>query len=50
LFKALWDDEASLKLDFMFGEGTADRIDGIRDNFKVYKEQIAERLRARQAS
>lgn len=50
LFKALWDDEASLKLDFMFGEGTADRIDGIRDNFKVYKEQIAERMRARQAS
>lgn len=47
LFKALWDDEASLKLDFMFGEGTADRIDGIRDNFKAYKEQLAERERTR---
>lgn len=47
LFRALWDDEESIKLDFMFGEGTADRIDSIRDNFKVYKEQMAERDRAR---
>ena len=41
LFKALWDDEESLKLDFMFGEGTADRLDGIRDSFKAYKDQLA---------
>lgn len=41
LFKALWDDEESLKLDFMFGEGTADRLDGIRDTFKAYKDQLA---------
>lgn len=41
LFKALWDDEESLKLDFMFGEGTADRLDGIRETFKSYKEQLA---------
>lgn len=47
LFKALWDDEETLKLDFMFGEGTADRIDTIRDTYKVYKEQVAERARAR---
>lgn len=47
LFKALWDDEESLKLNFMFGEGTADRIDTIRDNFKSYKDRIAERDRAR---
>jgi len=47
LFKALWDDDASVKLDFMFGEGTADRIDGIRDNFKAYKDQLAEREKAR---
>jgi len=47
LFKALWDDEESLKLDFMFGEGTTDRIDGIRDNFKSYKEEVAQRQRAK---
>ncbi len=47
LFKALWDDEESLKLNFMFGEGTADRIDTIRDNFKAYKDKIAERQRTR---
>jgi len=47
LFKALWDDEATLKLNFMFGEGTADRIDTIRDNFKAYKDKIAERQRTR---
>ena len=47
LFKALWDDGASIKLDFMFGEGTADRIDGIRDNFKAYKEHVAARDRAK---
>lgn len=47
LFKALWDDEESLKLNFMFGEGTADRIDTIRDNFKAYKDRMAERDRAR---
>lgn len=49
LFKALWDDGASIKLDFMFGEGTADRIDGIRDNFKAYKDQLAARGRAKVA-
>jgi len=46
LFKALWDDEESLKLDFMFGEGTADRVDGIRDHFKAYKEDTAQRQKA----
>jgi|GEM_PF-1301045 len=46
LFRALWDDEESVKLDFMFGDGTADRLDGIRDNFKAYKEMIAEREKA----
>jgi len=45
LFRSLWDDEESIKLDFMFGEGTADRLDGIRDNFKAYKEMVAERER-----
>jgi hypothetical protein len=49
LFKALWDDESSMKLDFMFGEGTADRIDGIRDNFRAYKEQVVQRARAKAA-
>jgi hypothetical protein len=49
LFKALWDDEESLKLDFMFGEGTADRIDNIRDTYKVYKEKLAERAKVRVA-
>ncbi|HEY9164459.1 MAG TPA: hypothetical protein VIN57_07590 [Magnetovibrio sp.] len=49
LFKALWDDEESLKLDFMFGEGTADRIDNIRDTYKVYKEKLAERTKMRAA-
>jgi len=43
LFRALWDDEESIKLDFMFGDGTADRLDGIRDNFKAYKDMIAQR-------
>lgn len=47
LFKALWDDEESLKLDFMFGEGTADRLDGIRDNFKTYKEQLSAARKAK---
>lgn len=46
LFKALWDDEQSVKLDFMFGDGTADRIDGIRDNYKNYKAEISEREKA----
>ncbi|OEJ68493.1 hypothetical protein [Magnetovibrio blakemorei] len=49
LFRALWDDEESIKLDFMFGDGTADRLDGIRDTFKLYKESIAERARAQVA-
>lgn len=49
LFRALWDDEESIKLDFMFGEGTADRLDGIRDTFKLYKESIAERAKAQVA-
>ncbi|MEG3618411.1 hypothetical protein V5T82_08105 [Magnetovibrio sp. PR-2] len=49
LFKALWDDEESLKLDFMFGDGTADRLDGIRDQFKAYRAEIMERDRAQQA-
>lgn len=47
LFKALWDDEESVKLDFMFGEGTSDRLDGIRDRFKAYKEDLAQRERER---
>ncbi len=41
LFKVLWDDEESLKLDFMFGEGTTDRIDTIRDAFRNYKDELA---------
>lgn len=41
LFRALWDDEESVKLDFMFGEGTAGRLDTIRDHFKAYKAQVA---------
>ncbi len=49
LFRALWDDEESLKLDFMFGDGTADRLDGIRDHFKVYKAEVMERVRAQDA-
>lgn len=49
LFRALWDDEESLKLDFMFGDGTADRLDGIRDRFKTYKIEIAEREQAQAA-
>ena len=43
LFRALWDDEESVKLDFMFGDGTADRLDGIRNNFKAYKDMLAAR-------
>lgn len=46
LFRALWDDEESLKLDFMFGEGTTARIDSIRDQFKQYKEDVAARQHA----
>lgn len=49
LFRSLWDDEESLKLDFMFGDGTADRLDGIRDRFKAYKAEIAEREQAQAA-
>ncbi|MBF0248326.1 MAG: hypothetical protein HQL36_09700 [Alphaproteobacteria bacterium] len=49
IFRALWDDEESMKLDFMFGEGTSDRIDGIRDAFKVYKELENQRAKARAA-
>lgn len=49
LFRALWDDEESIKLDFMFGDGTADRLDSIRDTFKLYKESLAERERAKVA-
>jgi len=49
LFRALWDDEESIKLDFMFGDGTADRLDGIRDNFKAYKEAVAQREQAQAA-
>ncbi len=45
LFKALWDDEESLKLDFMFGEGTTERIDSIRDAFRIYKDEQALRDR-----
>jgi len=41
LFKALWDDEQSLKLDFMFGDGTADRLNDIYEHFKAYKVEIA---------
>lgn len=50
LFRALWDDEESVKLDFMFGEGTADRLDGIRNNFKAYKDMIAQRNGAKAAT
>jgi len=50
LFRALWDDAESIKLDFMFGEGTADRLDGIRDNFKAYKETVAERERVKKVA
>jgi len=50
LFRALWDDEESIKLDFMFGDGTAQRLDGIRDTFKAYKEMIAEREQGRAAA
>lgn len=50
LFRALWDDAESIKLDFMFGEGTADRLDGIRDNFKAYKEMVAERERVQEVA
>jgi len=41
LFRSLWNDEQSLKLDFMFGDGTADRLNGIYDTFKDYKAKIA---------
>jgi hypothetical protein len=50
LFRALWDDEESIKLDFMFGDGTADRLDGIRDTFKAYKVAIAQREQAEDAA
>jgi len=49
LFRSLWDDEETLKLDFMFGDGTADRLDAIRDQFKAYKAETAERDRAQAA-
>jgi len=42
LFKSLWDDEQSLKLDFMFGDGTADRLNEIYDTFKTYKAATAD--------
>lgn len=41
LFRSLWNDEQSLKLDFMFGDGTADRLNNIYDTFKAYKAEIA---------
>lgn len=37
LFRAMWDDDEMVKLDFMFGGGTADKIDAIREEFKSYK-------------
>ena len=37
LFKVMWDDDEMVKLDFMFGGGTADKIDSIREDFKTYK-------------
>ena len=33
----MWDDDEMVKLDFMFGGGTADKIDSIREDFKTYK-------------
>ena len=37
IFKVMWDDDEMVKLDFMFGGGTADKIDNIREDFKSYK-------------
>lgn len=37
LFKVMWDDDEMVKLDFMFGGGTAGKIDAIREEFKTYK-------------
>ncbi len=41
LFRSLWNDEQSLKLDFMFGDGTAQRLNDIYDTFKAYKAETA---------
>lgn len=37
IFQAAWSDEETLKLDFMFGDGTMALIDRIRDEFRTYK-------------
>ena len=47
LFKSLWNDEQQLKLDFMFGDGTAARIDGIYDRYKIYKTEVAAQMKQR---
>ncbi len=43
LFKAMWDDDEMVKLDFMFGGGTATKIDTIREDFKAYKKEWQKR-------
>lgn len=43
LFKVMWDDDEMVKLDFMFGGGTATKIDTIREEFKTYKEEWQKR-------
>ena len=52
IFKDMWDDEESVKLDFMFGGGTVATIEGIREAFKAYrtawKRSEAEKARAKQ--
>ncbi len=45
IFKAMWDDDESVKLDFMFGGGTVGKIDQIREDFKAYKEKWTRRQR-----
>lgn len=37
IFKDMWDDEESIKLDFMFGSGTVATIEAIREEFKAYR-------------
>lgn len=42
IFSAVWNDEETLKLDFMFGDGTMDLIDRIRDEFRTYKSSLGD--------
>ncbi|TCS63054.1 hypothetical protein [Varunaivibrio sulfuroxidans] len=47
IFQIIWNDQQSLKLDFMFGNGTVDSIDRIRDEFRAYQKSLGAREEAR---